>query len=365
LVVALEPRRRRSRRIWIVATTFWLLVCLLYIGQIWLLTLEPGNRVTISRGTVVWQGAFYASWIPLTVLIGRLTARWDFASLGWPRLLARHVALMLAVAATQAAFVAFIGLTLVPERESTWVATSGQFRGRLYQDVVMYLAVVLFSQTLLFYDRSRARELEAAQLETQLHAARLDSLRAQLHPHFLFNSLHTIAALVRDHRNDEAVRLISGMSDLLRRHIDTTTPTHAIENELAAARTYLDVQHARFGDRLKTEVTLTADVAGALVPVLLVQPLLENSLRHGLADRVETGHIYVAVFREGREAVIRVEDSGAGVPATWRLERAAGTGLANIRGRLEAMYPGRGRIHAGPRPGGGFGVTIRLPYTAI
>jgi two-component system sensor histidine kinase AlgZ len=161
------------------------------------------------------------------------------------------------------------------------------------------------------------------------------------------------------------VRLISGMSDLLRRHIDTTTPTHAIENELAAARTYLDVQHARFGDRLKTEVTLTADVAGALVPVLLVQPLLENSLRHGLADRVETGHIYVAVFREGREAVIRVEDSGAGVPATWRLERAAGTGLANIRGRLEAMYPGRGRIHAGPRPGGGFGVTIRLPYTAI
>jgi two-component system LytT family sensor kinase len=347
-----------------VATAFWVLIGLLYFGQIWLLTLEPGTRVTISRATVIWQGAFYASWIPLTVLIGRLTERWDFAVLGWTRLLARHVALLLAVAALQALFVAVVGLTLVPEPESAWAAMTGQLRGRLYQEAVMYLAVVMSSQALLFYDRSRTRELRAAELEAQLQASRLDSLRAQLHPHFLFNSLHTIASLVRDNRNPEAVRLISGMSDLLRRLLDTTTPTHAIEDELAAARTYLDVQHARFGDRLTAEVTLAADAAGARVPVLVVQPLLENSLRHGLADQVQAGHVRVTVSRDGRDAVIRVEDTGAGVAPTWRLESSAGTGLANIRGRLQAMYPGRGHINAGPRPGGGFGVTIRLPFTA-
>jgi two-component system LytT family sensor kinase len=360
--VADDPSR--VWRIWLVATAFWSLIGLLYIGQIWLLTLEPGTRVTIGRATLVWQGTFFASWIPLTVLIGRLTARWDFAALGWPRLLARHVALLLVVAALQSLFVAVVGLTLVPERESTWAATTGQLRGRLYLDAVMYLAVVMSSQALLMYDRSRARELQTAHLEAQLQAARLEGLRAQLHPHFLFNSLHTIAALVREGRNPEAVRLISGMSDLLRRLLDTTTPTHSIEAELAAAQTYLDVQHARFGDRLTAEVTLAAEAAGARVPVLVVQPLLENALRHGLADQVQAGHVRVAVSREGRDAVIRVDDTGAGVSAGWRLETAAGTGLANLRGRLQAMYPGRSHLDAGPRTGGGFGVTIRFPYSA-
>jgi two-component system LytT family sensor kinase len=361
--VVVERRRSRSWWIWIVATTFWLLICLLYMGQIWLLTLQPGVRVTVGWATVVWQGTFYLSWIPLTVLIGWLTARWDFAALGWSRLLARHVALMLVVAALQSLFVSVVGLTVVPEKESTWAATTGQLRGRLYLEAVIYLAVVMSSQALLFYDRSRARELQAAHLEAQLQAARLESLRAQLHPHFLFNSLHTIASLVRDGRNPEAVRLISGISDLLRRLLDTTTLTHAIEDELSAAQTYLDVQRARFGDRLTADVTLDAEAAGARVPVFVVQPLLENALRHGLADRVEAGHVRVAVSRDGRDAVIRVEDTGAGVAPTWRLEGSAGTGLANLQGRLQAMYPGRGRMDAGPRAGGGFGVTLRFPYS--
>jgi two-component sensor histidine kinase len=361
--VSLRDEPHRLPHIWLAATAFWSLIALLYVGQIWLLTMESTSRVVISRGTLIWQGVFYASWIPLTVLIGRLTEAWDFTTIGWPRLLLRHAGLLLLIAAAQSAFVAVVGLTLVPEPESTWRAMTGQLRGRLYQDVVMYVAVVMSSQAILMYGRARTREVHAAQLEGQLQAARLESLRAQLHPHFLFNTLHTIASLVRDGRNAEAVRLISGMSDLLRRLLQTATPTHAIEDELSAAQTYLDVQRARFGDRLTAEVTLDARAAGARVPVLVVQPLLENALRHGLADQVVAGHVRVAVSREGDEAVIRVDDTGAGVLPTWRLDQTAGTGLANIRGRLHALYAERGRLVAGPRAGGGFGVTIRLPFS--
>jgi two-component system LytT family sensor kinase len=324
----------------------------------------PGVRMlTISRATWVWQGAFYASWVPLTVIVWRIAERWDLAQLGWVRLLARHLLLLVTVSALQASVVTAVGLTLVPEKESPLAAITGQLRGRMYQEVVMYLAVVMTSQAVLLHDRSRAREVEAAQLEAQLSAARLESLRAQIQPHFLFNSLHTIASLVRDGRNPEAVRLISGVSDLLRRMLDTTAVAHGIEEELAVAGTYLDVQRARFGDRLTADVTLAPDAAGARVPVLIVQPLVENALRHGLADQITAGHVHIAVLRDHDDLVISVEDTGAGVPAGWHVDASAGTGLANIRGRLRALYPGRGIVDAGPRPGGGFAVTIRLPFS--
>jgi two-component system LytT family sensor kinase len=361
-VVTARPRVRTPWLLWLAASAFWTFVGLLYIGQIWWLTRTPGVRMTLGRATWIWQGAFYTSWIPLTVIIWRVTASWDVARLGWARLLARHAAFLIVVSFLQSGIVTAVGMTLVQENETFVAAASGQLRGRLYQEAVMYLAVVMTSQALMLYERSRARELDAAQLEAQLTVARLESLRAQLHPHFLFNSLHTIASLVRDSRNVEAVRLISGMSDLLRRVLDTKSETHTLEEELAVARTYLEVQRTRFGDRLTADICLTDDAAHARVPVLVVQPLVENALRHGLADQVEAGHVSVAGARDGRDLVITVEDNGAGVTSDWRPDATRGTGLANIRGRLQAMYAERGTLAAGPRPGGGFVVTIRLPF---
>jgi two-component system LytT family sensor kinase len=354
---------RTTRHLWVAASCFWVFVGSLYLGQIWLLMHTEGVRaVGITRATWAWQGAFYLTWIPLTVAIVKLTANWDLATVGWPRLLARHVVAMLATAATQSAIVTAIGFSLIPERESMWTAFAGQLRGRLYQQVVIYAAIAMAAHAIHLYARWRARELQAAQLEAQLGAARLASLRAQLHPHFLFNSLHTIASLVRDGRNEDAVNLISGMSDLLRRLLDTPGDTHAIEDELAAAQTYLDVQRARFGDRLTAEVTLQPNAARARVPVLVVQPLVENALRHGLADRVGAGHVRVRATRDHDDVVIHVDDNGAGVPGDWRLDESNGTGLANLRGRLDAMYAGRASLVAAGRPGLGFTVTIRLPY---
>lgn len=368
LRVVSSARARSNRNLallWIAASAFWVFVGFLYLGQVWLLIhTEALRSAGISRATWAWQGAFYLTWIPITVAIVKLTEGWDLAALGWPRLLARHTIAMFVTAAIQSILVTAIGFSLVVERESFWTAFVGQMRGRLYQQVVIYAAIAMTAHALHLYARWRARELDAARLEAQLNAARLASLRAQLHPHFLFNGLHTIASLVRDGRNPEAVQLISGMSDLLRRLLDTGTDTHELQDELAAARTYLDVQRARFGDRLTAEVTAADDAARARVPVLVVQPLVENALRHGLADRVEAGHVRVAAVREGADLLIRVEDNGAGVPAGWSLDRAGGTGLANIRGRLDALYRGQSSLVARGLPAGGFQVVIRLPYTA-
>ena len=268
--------------LWLAASAFWLFVGFLYIGQIWwLIHSEAVRGAALTRTTWAWQGAFYISWIPLTVAVFRLTEGWDLAELGWPRLIARHVLAMFGTAIVQSAIVTVVGFALVTEHESRWTAFVGQLRGRLYQQVVIYAAIAMTAHALHLYARWRARELQAAQLESQLNAARLASLRAQLHPHFLFNSLHTIASLVRDGRNEEAVNLISGMSDLLRHLLDTRDDTHTIEAELATARTYLEVQQARFGDRLTSDVTVATDAARARVPVLVVQPLVENALRHG------------------------------------------------------------------------------------
>jgi LytS/YehU family sensor histidine kinase len=363
--VANASTSRGTVWLWVAATLFWAFVGSLYIGQIWLLIhTENVRNLGLSRATWVWQGAFYVTCVPLTVAIVKLTEDWDLQTLGWPRLIARHAAAMFATAALQSAVVVAIGFSLMQEKESMWTAFVGQTRNRLYQQVVIYAAVAMTAHAIHLYTHWRARELQSAQLEAQLGAARLASLRAQLHPHFLFNSLHTIASLVRDGRNDDAVKLISGMSDLLRRLLDTRDDTHSIEDELAAARTYLDVQRARFGDRLTAEVTLQPDAARARVPVLVVQPLVENALRHGLADRVEAGHVRVLATRERDDIVIQVDDNGAGVPAHWRLDGATGTGLANIRGRLDAMYAGKASLAVVGGPGRGFAVTVRLPYAA-
>jgi two-component system LytT family sensor kinase len=347
---------------WSIAAAFWVFIGLLYIGQVWWLTRTPGVRAVLTPATWIWQFGFYLSWIPLSVLLWWMTRNWTPANLGWPRLIGLHLVTLVCVSVVQSTLLSAVALRLLPERESLWSAVTNQVRGRLYMEAVMYLAVVMTNQTLLMYDRSRRRELQAAQLAAQLSSAQLSSLRAQLHPHFLFNSLHTIASLVRDGRSAEAVTLISDMSGLLRRVLDTRSDTHSIEDELALVRTFLDVQMARFPDRLAAAISIDGSAAGARVPVLIVQPLVDNALRHGLAQQVAPGQVAVDVRRDGAALVIHVNDTGAGVPHGWRMESSGGTGLANIAARLRVLYGEEASIHAGPHPDRGFAVVIRLPF---
>lgn len=206
---------------------------------------------------------------------------------------------------------------------------------------------------------SRTTE-EREQLGARLERAQLQALKLQLHPHFLFNALNAITALVHANPN-AAERMVSSLSELLRASL-----SNASEHELPLAREievlgyYLEIQRIRFQDRLTVDIDLGQGTHEALVPNLLLQPLVENAIRHGIAPRAAPGHVRITVAHEGYVLAIGVEDDGVGEPA-GRPHRD-GVGLGNTRARLRALYGTGHRFEAGGRAGGGFAVRIEIPF---
>jgi signal transduction histidine kinase len=361
---------------WAIATLFWSFVACLNLAQAWWLTRQPAfatvpnpkagaAAINVLKTAVVWSGGFYLLWIPLTVLVWRVTARWESRT-GWIGQGLRHVAAVLVLSVAQLAMlIGFANAVLGnPSGETFEQALIGQVRGRMYLQVLIYAAIVASGQAMLLYRRSRARELQAARLEAQLSAARLEVLRAQLHPHFLFNSLHAIASLVRDQRNGEAVKLISGLSDLLRRVLDSSDAQLSLAEEIELVHRFVEIQQARFGERVRVSFDVDPLAALARVPALLIQPLVENAIRHGLAPKVSGGTVAVRIRKDGELLRVDVEDTGVGVPADWTSSSAPGTGLRNLTARLAAHYGKQASITAGPSGNDGFRVSVVLPFRA-
>lgn len=346
---------------WLAATLFWMFIAALLGLQIWLLSRLPGESIELRR-TIVWQTTFYLGWIPFTVPIWRAINRWHLEDLGWWRVVLIHLGVAVLLAVIQSSLVVAVAGTLLPSPNETFAQMlPGQIRGRIYIQLVIYAGVAGLGHAFAMYGRWREQTERAARLEGQLADSRLSALRAQLHPHLLFNSLHAVASLVRESRNPEAVRLIADLSQLLRKVLDTDRVWHSIADELSLVRTFFDIQRVRFEDRLVTTITVAPDAQDAVVPVLVIQPLVENSLRHGLAEKVDVGHVDVNVSRDGETLVIQVTDDGVGVTEPIAAT-GGGTGLSNLRARLETLYGGRAGMTAGARDGGGFVVTIRLPF---
>lgn len=349
---------------WIAASLFWLFIALLLGGQIWMLAQRPGETIEVQRA-IVWQTTFYLAWIPLTVPIWQAVARWRAEDRGRWVVIGTHVVACLLVAVLHTVAVVTIATALSPASSEPYGVQMmlGQIRGRIYIELVVYAGVVATGHAFAMYGRWREQSERAARLEAQLAESRLSALRAQLHPHLLFNSLHAIASLVRESRNAEAVRVIADLGNLLRKVLDTDRGRHSVADEVALVRTFLDIQHVRFEDRLHAEITVAPETETAIVPVLLIQPLVENALRHGLAGKVETGHVRVSIRRDGDDLLVEVRDDGVG-PGPQADGGAAGTGLSNLRGRLDSLYQGRATLIAGPPDDGGFLVSIRLPFNA-
>jgi signal transduction histidine kinase len=209
-------------------------------------------------------------------------------------------------------------------------------------DGLLYWTILSVSYAVDHYRRFRERELAAAQLETQLAQADLQALKMQLHPHFLFNTLHTIGSLVRTGDRDTAVRVVAGLGDLLRRMLEGAAQQEVpLKQELEFIRGYLDIEQIRFRDRLAVTVDVEPEVLDAKVPYLVLQPLVENALRHGIAPRRSQGHLTLQGRRTGDrlELVVRDDGPGIGVGAEGNGEGARpGIGLANTRARLSRLY---------------------------
>ena len=206
---------------------------------------------------------------------------------------------------------------------------------------------------------SRATE-EREQLEARLARAQLQSLRLQLHPHFLFNTLNTINALIGTDRH-AAERVISGLSELLRMSLSSASEQEVtLAKELELLAHYIEIQQIRFQDRLTVNFRIDPDARYALVPNLMLQPLVENAIRHGIAPRAAPGHVIVTAARRGSRLELSVVDDGVGERASR--DHRDGVGLGNTRARLLSLYGSEHRFEAGGGAAGGFTVHIEIPY---
>ncbi len=224
---------------------------------------------------------------------------------------------------------------------------------------LIYWAIVAVVHAAEYYRGERERELRASQAETRLAEARLQLLRMQIHPHFLFNTLNTIAELV--HENAAAAeRMIGSLSQLLRETLDAGTVDRVTLNrELELLGRYVDIQRARFGDRLDVRLQIDSAARDALVPIFILQPLVENAIRHGLSARINAGRIDVTARREGSHLTIEVRDDGIGLTAG---ELREGVGLGNSRARLTELYGPAHDFEVANADGTGTIVRLSIPW---
>jgi sensor histidine kinase YesM len=240
-------------------------------------------------------------------------------------------------------------------------------------DLLAYGAVAGLAHAVQFYRRYRERERRALALETTLAQARLRALQAQLQPHFLFNTLNAIATLLRrDPRAAEAT--LTALSDLLRAALrQPEQPEATVREELHFVERYVEIMQTRFGERLRFEQAIAPETLDCLVPTLLLQPLVENAIRHGIEPAEHGGLVRVTAQRQGESLVLTIEDDGVGLASSHSsmpslLEQGAaarpgnGIGLANLRARLEALYGARQSLVLAARPGGGTVVRVELPW---
>ncbi len=227
-------------------------------------------------------------------------------------------------------------------------------------DLLIYLAVLAAGFARDYFLRYEERRAHAARLQAQLTSARLDALRMQIHPHFFFNTLHAISSLVeRDPRGVR--RMIARLSDLLRYTLDEKAEQEVpLRQELQFLDDYLDIQRIRFPDKLKVETDVSAEALDALVPSLIMQPLVENAVKHGISRRQGGGRLLLRGYRSESLLHLRVEDDGPGL--TGSAAQGGGVGLRNVESRLRELYGDAATFEMRAADAGGLVAAITLPY---
>lgn len=239
----------------------------------------------------------------------------------------------------------------------------GMFLNGLLSSVLLYAAILLVTYLGESRERLARQQTESAQLNEQLSKAQLNALRRQIEPHFLFNTLNAIAGLVREGRNESAVSMIAGLSDFLRRTVnDSNRQQVRLEEELEFTRTYLEIQKARFAERLKVSVDVPLELLAAEVPSFILQPMVENAVNHGIAKRVQGGGIQIAASRRNGTLTLTVGNDGPSLPIDPEKSRT-GVGISNVRSRLESQYGNASALTVKNRDGGGVEATFSFPLT--
>jgi len=309
---------------------------------------------------------YWYAWAAVAPGILWLAQRYRFERHTWRRATVAHGIGVLSFTSVHAALVvtcrALIGAYYGGRTMTWWESFQELFFLNFDWEMMGYWAMVGASHALDFYRESQEQRVAGAQLEARLAEARLQALQSQLHPHFLFNTLHTISALM--HRDTEAAdAMLARLSDLLRLSLDRTgTQQVTVKEEVDFLQKYLEIERTRFGERLDVRFEIDPDTLDAAVPNLLLQPLVENAIKHGIGQKVEGGLLQIRVTRDGNSLLLLVRDTGPGLSAAKLSALNTGVGLTNTRSRLEELFPGRHRFEFHEPTDGGLAVEILIPF---
>jgi len=285
----------------------------------------------------------------------------------WPKTLPLHIAFALSYSvvhtgAMMGLRVFLMGRDALARPEIGWrVAAGREYFSQLDWLLTTYLLLTGVGYALAYRRESESRALNAAQLETRLVEAQLQSLQRQLHPHFLFNTLNTISGLIRTDP-DGADKMIDRLGDLLRMTLHKSGIQEVpLKEELEVLEKYVEIEQTRFGSRLTIDMHIQPETLDAQVPSLVLQPLVENAIRHGIAPNARPGWLAVHASHDGDELLIQIRDSGDGLPPDRLMALNRGVGLDNTRARLEHLYKDRYEFTFSNLERG-FCVTVRIPF---
>ena len=318
---------------------------------------QVGNRPTNYASVIAFATTLCTVWLTFTPFVIWAARRFPLGRSDWQRSLLFHVLLMTA-------------LSILDVRIDRWIAPHFDFARNqtFWQEYiwaldmnVFYYAVIAASVTAAdFYYLYRERQRKANELHTELVTAKLETLKMQLQPHFLFNTLNTINALI--HEDSEAAdRMVTRLADLLRLTLYESRHEVPLARELEFVSAYVDIQQIRFQNRLSVSFEVRGPLLGAQVPSLVLQPLVENAIRHGIAPRARAGNVWVRAQRDGDRLILEVEDDGVGLPPGGDV-MVRGIGLANTRARLQQLYDVNYELLIRRRENGGTHVRISIPF---
>lgn len=352
--------RKKTAITWLVVTAWWLLTGLVWTGQ--MLVAYQIGAIEDAASTAWRELSFHmlhaVLWIPHTMVLFWCVRRSPIERGRVARSIALLTLAVLALIVVRTLLAYAMYPTPAGELPLTW---QDHALLRFFQFLLPSWMMIGAAHALLFAERESRRRRQNAELQARLTQARLDALSAQIDPHFLFNALNSIAELV--HRDpDAADRMLVGLGGLLRQGIEGGNAQRVtLGEELELVSQYVEIEKARLGPRLDFECEVATDLHQALVPRLLLQPLVENAIRHGIAPHGVPGRVTVSACRQRQGLSLEVRDDGAGV-ATG--SRGNGVGLANIRARLQGLYGDDHLFELVPVPGGGTRARIDLPLQA-
>jgi len=335
------------------------------VAQEVLTDLAGGKRINVA-GDIMVVLIFWAAWAFLTPAVLAAVRRWPLDAKPAYRPLLIHAVVAVVLAAAQSTISFVLRAITLSLRTGTRIGEAFRVNADLtpfvwgiFSGVFFYVVVVMVYNATRFRSMYVAERMSAAALEAELTRSKLDALRSQLRPHFLFNTLNAISVFITEDA-EKAQQMILRLSALLRRSLDEEAHEVSLEQELAFVDDYLDIQRSRFGDRLNVLLEIDRAAFRARVPVFLLQPLLENAIEHGKSDDKPT-NIVMTATREADTLRIRLVDDGPGVTNGSSLHE--GIGLGNTRVRLQHLYGSRAAVTLGTADGhNGARVDIRIPF---